>query len=156
MPLNNLTPKQERFIQNIVSGMSQREAYKDEIKTCLKIYIGDYSITQQYASSILLKMLLKEKYNEVMNQVKEELGFKINDRNGSKVVCWKKKVKKIGKCEICDSKEKLVAHHKVPWEYSIKGRTDISNGQCLCEKCHSMMHNDNEWIKYMRGCLYGK
>ena len=28
-PLNELTPKQEKFIQNIVSGMSQREAYKD-------------------------------------------------------------------------------------------------------------------------------
>lgn len=27
--MNDLTPKQERFIQNIVSGMSQREAYKE-------------------------------------------------------------------------------------------------------------------------------
>ena len=27
--MSELTPKQERFIQNIVSGMSQREAYKD-------------------------------------------------------------------------------------------------------------------------------
>lgn len=27
--MNGLTPKQERFIQNIVSGMSQREAYKE-------------------------------------------------------------------------------------------------------------------------------
>lgn len=26
---DKLTPKQERFIQNIVSGMSQRQAYKD-------------------------------------------------------------------------------------------------------------------------------
>ena len=27
--MNDLTPKQERFIQNIVSGMSQRQAYKE-------------------------------------------------------------------------------------------------------------------------------
>ena len=27
--MNNLTPKQERFIQNIVSGMTQRQAYKE-------------------------------------------------------------------------------------------------------------------------------
>ena len=27
--MNKLTPKQERFIQNIVSGMSQRQAYKE-------------------------------------------------------------------------------------------------------------------------------
>ena len=26
---DKLTPKQERFIQNIVSGMSQRQAYKE-------------------------------------------------------------------------------------------------------------------------------
>jgi phage terminase small subunit len=29
IPLSELTPKQERFIQNIVSGMSQRQAYKE-------------------------------------------------------------------------------------------------------------------------------
>lgn len=125
---------------------------KEMIEKCLKIYKGNYSMEQQYASSILLKMLLKEEYTEVMNQVKEELGFKINDRNDAKVISWKKKVKKIGKCEICGLKDNLVAHHIIPWEYSVKGRTDVNNGMCLCNNCHKMIHNDIEWIQYMRGC----
>lgn len=29
----NLTPKQEKFVQNIISGMSQRQAYKDAYDT---------------------------------------------------------------------------------------------------------------------------
>lgn len=29
----NLTPKQEKFVQNIISGMSQRQAYKDAYNT---------------------------------------------------------------------------------------------------------------------------
>ena len=121
------------------------------VDKCIEIYKGDYSPIQQYAASILLKMLLKEKYQATMEEIKESLGFKINDRNSSRVRTWKNKVKKIGKCEICNSKDNLVAHHIIAWEYSITGRTDINNGQCLCDKCHHMMHNDEQWINYMRG-----
>lgn len=131
------------------------DTYKKTVKECLKVYMGNYTKEQQYAASILLKMILKEKYNDVMRQVKEKMGFKINDRNDAKVISWKTKVKKIGKCEICDSENDLAAHHIIPWEYSIKGRTDISNGMCLCAECHKMMHNDVEWIKYVRRCGHG-
>ncbi len=126
------------------------------VNRCLKVYMGNYSKERQYAASILLKMILKEtKYTELMNQVKEQLGFKINNRNDTKVISWKRKIKKIGKCQICNSKENLVAHHVIPWEYSISGRTDVNNGQCLCESCHKMIHNDIAWIDYMRGVIDG-
>lgn len=125
------------------------------ISNCLKIYKGNYNSSIQYASSILLKMLLKEKYNKTMNKVKEELGFRINNRNDSKVIYWKKKIKKAGKCSICGAKNELVAHHIIPWEYSITGKTDILNGQCLCKKCHKMMHNATEWVDYIRGIQHG-
>ena len=121
------------------------------VDKCIEIYKGDYSPIQQYAASILLKMLLKEKYQATMDEIKESLGFKINNRNSSKVRTWKNKIKKKGKCEICNSKDNLVAHHIIAWEYSITGRTDINNGQCLCDKCHHIMHNDTKWIDYMRG-----
>lgn len=122
---------------------------------CLEIYMGDYSVEKQYASSIILKMLFKKKYRKLMEEVREATGFKVNNRSDAKVIYWAKKVKKKGKCEICGSKEKLVAHHIVPWEYSIKGRTDINNGMCLCSNCHKMMHNDDDFIEYMRGCAHG-
>jgi predicted restriction endonuclease len=115
----------------------------------LEIMLGDYTPQQQYAASILMHMLLKENFDKLMELIKEETGFRVNDRNSSRVVVWKKKVKKVGKCEVCGSKEKLVAHHIIPWAYSIKGRTDVRNGQCLCSECHKMMHNDRLWIDYM-------
>lgn len=119
--------------------------------------MGDYPVEKQYAASILLKMMLKEKkYKKLMAIIREEIGFKLNDRNDASVTSWKKRVKKVGKCQICGSEEKLEAHHIVPWKYSIKGRTDINNGICLCEECHKMMHNDIEWINYMRNKYYGK
>ena len=136
------------------------EGNEEEVKKaewCLEIYLGDYTPEQQYAASILLRMLLNnESYRDLMNAVRELTGFKVNNRMDSKVVCWAKKVKKIGKCEICGSTERLVAHHKIPWVDSIKGRTDLSNGQCLCERCHKMMHDDDLWIEYMNLCKKSK
>ena len=116
----------------------------------LEIYMGDYTPEQQYAASILLHMMFKEEYYKLMESVKECTGFKVNDRNSSRVVVWKKKVKSKGKCEICGATENLVAHHIIPWSHSIKGRTDINNGQCLCRDCHKMMHDDILWLEYMR------
>lgn len=121
---------------------------------CLEIYMGDYSVEKQYASSIILKMIFKDKYRKLMEEVREATGFKVNNRNSSAVIRWAKNVKKKGICEICGSKEKLEAHHKVPWEYSIKGRTDINNGMCLCSDCHKMMHNDIKYVEYLRGCAH--
>ena len=63
------------------------------VEECIEIYKGDYSPIQQYAASILLKMLLKEKYQETMDGIKESLGFKINNRNSSRVRTWKNKIK---------------------------------------------------------------
>lgn len=121
------------------------------LKKCIEIYLGDYTPSQQYAASIMMKMILKKKqFNMLMSVLKEKTGFAINNRQSSKAVCWAKKIKKAGKCEACGSTEKLHAHHVVPWEYSIKGRTDPNNGQCLCEECHKMMHDTILWIEYMK------
>ena len=126
---------------------------EDQVKTaemCLEVYLGDYTPEQQYAASIMLHMLLKDDaYKKLMENIKEVTGFRVNDRNSSKVIVWKKKIKKIGKCEICGTTKRLVAHHKIPWACSINGRVDLQNGQCLCQSCHDMMHDDDHWIDYM-------
>ena len=65
------------------------------VEKCIEIYLGDYTPEQQYAASIMLHMILKDKqFSELMALLKETTGFKINDRNSSRVVMWKKKVKK--------------------------------------------------------------
>lgn len=122
-----------------------------ELKRCIKIYLGDYSPAQQYAASILMKMILKQKqFNRLMDALKEHTGYKINNRQSSKAVRWSKKIRSAGKCEVCGATEGLQAHHIVPWEYSISGRADLSNGQCLCKECHKMMHSCIPWIEYMQ------
>lgn len=67
MPLNNLTPKQERFIQNIVSGMSQREAYKAAYNAKYK----DEAIDSK-ASTLFNSDKVQERYKELLNEVKDE------------------------------------------------------------------------------------
>lgn len=130
-----LTPKQEKTVLR-----------------CIEIYIGDYSPEKQYAASLLLKMILKDKqYRKLMGIIREDLGFKVNDRNDAGVIRWKRNVKKKGMCEICGSKERLVAHHIIPWEYSVKGRTDLKNGQCLCAECHVMVHDAEAYTDHMMG-----
>lgn len=124
---------------------------------CLAVYMGDYAPEKQYAACIMLKMCLGEKtFKRLMDVVKEETGFRVNDRYSTEVTRWGREVKRAGKCEICGSTEHLEAHHKIPWQYSIKGRTDIENGQCLCSNCHHrIMHDDMAWIDYMRRCRDG-
>lgn len=127
------------------------------VKKCVEIYLGDYTPSQQYAASILLRMILKNKqFHRLMDVLREETGFKINNRQSPKAIRWAKKIRSAGKCEICGSREHLHAHHIVPWEYSIKGRFDPNNGQCLCKDCHKMMHNDILWLEYMQKKLCQK
>lgn len=124
---------------------------------CLLVYLGDYTKEQQYASYLMLKMYYKERFNKLMELIKEETGFKINNRLSGKCKTWAKKVKARAnyKCELCGSNKNLNAHHIINWEYSISGRYDLDNGQCLCEKCHRYVHSDKYIFDlYGRGDLY--
>ena len=129
------------------------EGNPEEVKQaekCLEILLGEYTPEQQYAASILLHMMLKNNYGTFVEIFKEITGFKVNNRQSGKAITWAKKIKQRGKCEICGTTENLVAHHIIPWAYSIAGRFDLDNGQCLCEECHKMMHDDDIWIEYIR------
>lgn len=45
------------------------------------------------------------------------------------------------KCFICKSKKNVVAHHLDGYHWCIEKRTDIENGVCLCEQCHTDFHS---------------
>jgi 5-methylcytosine-specific restriction endonuclease McrA len=53
---------------------------------------------------------------------------------------WKRIIKKRGKCEICESKENLIAHHLNSYRKYPEQRIDLNNGVCLCKKCHNAFH----------------
>lgn len=62
-----LNAKQERFIQNIVKGMSQREAYKEAYNAKYK----DEAIDNK-ASALFNKGEVQVRYKELMDQLEDE------------------------------------------------------------------------------------
>lgn len=62
-----LTPKQEKFVQNIVKGMSQRQAYKDA-------YNAKYSdkAIDEKASTLFNSEKVQERYKQIIEKLQEE------------------------------------------------------------------------------------
>ena len=66
--VSNLTPKQEKFVQALISGMSQREAYKEAYNAAnMKNEVIDVR-----ASELLKKSKVKVRYEELVNENKEK------------------------------------------------------------------------------------
>lgn len=65
--MNELTPKQERFIQNIVSGMSQRQAYKDAYDA---ENMTDETIDVR-ACELFNSSKIKVRYNELLSRLED-------------------------------------------------------------------------------------
>lgn len=70
-----LTPKQERFIQNIVSGMSQREAYKEAYNAKYK----DEAIDSK-ACNLFNQDKVQIRYKELMYQLEDEAIMSAKER----------------------------------------------------------------------------
>ena len=66
--MSELTPKQERFIQNIVSGMSQRQAYKDAYNA---ENMKDETIDNE-AYKLFNNNEISIRYKELMQQLEDE------------------------------------------------------------------------------------
>ena len=65
-------------------------------------------------------------------------------RNDSRVRTWTKQIVSKGKCEKCGATENLEAHHIIKWADYPKGRVDLENGMCLCRKCHTEEHKNDQ------------
>lgn len=64
----SLTPKQEKFIQGVVSGLSQREAYKQAYNTAK---MKDETIDKR-ASELFSKGEIKGRYKELLDEFKDK------------------------------------------------------------------------------------
>lgn len=72
----NLTPKQEKFIQNIVSGMSQRQAYKDAYNA---ENMTDESIDVE-ACKLFNDTKVSLRYQELMEELKDKAIMSAKER----------------------------------------------------------------------------
>ena len=71
-----LTVKQEKFVQNIIKGMSQREAYKNSYNASK---MKDKSCDQK-AWELMQKVEIKERYKELLEMTKQEAIMTAIDR----------------------------------------------------------------------------
>lgn len=72
---NGLNPKQEKFIQNIVNGMSQREAYKNAYKAKYK----DKAIDEK-ACVLFNSEKVQQRYKELMEQLEDKAIMSAKER----------------------------------------------------------------------------
>ena len=59
---------------------------------------------------------------------------------GNYSIYRKKAVLAPGRCAFCGAEKDLEAHHVIGWAEWPQGRIDVSNGLCLCHKCHTEEH----------------
>jgi hypothetical protein len=166
---DKLTIKQEKYVQGLFAGLSQREAYAlkfDALKkmgTMLGMFgksrgkeiIGDpamilyiaywyFYVAKDYIQKYALAMML-DYYMPTWREVVEikYLGG-IVDRNSKEVRQWRKEVLKRDnyKCAHCGSKENIQAHHIIEWSELEETRTDVDNGITLCVDCHAERHEN--------------
>jgi len=98
-------------------------------------YLRDnIAIYQKIAFAMLLDYYLP-KWRKIVG---DKILGPVVDRNSKEIARWKNAVlKRDGKCIECGNKDKLEVHHIIPWIIAPELRTDIQNGETLCQKCHS-------------------
>lgn len=70
-----LTPKQEKFVRNMVSGMSQYDAYVNSYNAS---NMKDKSIYEK-ASKLMAQSNIRSRYNELIEKANEKVEVKAED-----------------------------------------------------------------------------
>ena len=122
-----------------------KENYKSDIKIPPPGYYIDYLSQQKQIN------MLKHEVNQLRNLVdyykkesykkkpKKELKDNSPEQQ-SKLIAWANRVKQVGYCDICNSTNKLTAHHLYDKSTHPSLKFIDENGVCLCERCHNKFH----------------
>jgi len=75
-----------------------------------------------------------------------EIKLVSNERQGERYDKWRKAIlsRDDYKCVLCDSKERIEAHHIIRWVDDERSRYSQKNGVALCYECHQKGHNYNK------------
>ena len=120
---DNLTPKQERFVQNIVSGMSQRQAYKDAYDA---ENMKDETIDSE-ASILFNDQKVSKRYKEIMDKLEDKAIMSARERMIwlSGVVCDVVKEQGIKEADINTKIKAVDILNKMSGEYITKVEADV-------------------------------
>lgn len=72
-----LTPKQEKFVQNLVNGMSQRQAYRDAFPNSVK---WKDNVVDSKASTMFNDGKILERYNELIEKAQDDAIMSAKER----------------------------------------------------------------------------
>lgn len=72
-----MTPKQEKFVQNLIKGMSQRKAYQDAYPKSKK---WEKKAVDSRASSLLKNDKVLERYNELQKKAEDKAILSATER----------------------------------------------------------------------------
>ena len=75
--MENLTPKQEKFVMALITGMSQRQAYKFAYNA---ENMKDHTIDRR-ACELFAKPKIKARYEELMNELKQKMFYTVEKAN---------------------------------------------------------------------------
>lgn len=92
----------------------------------------------------------------IFGREKYQIGHPKLDKDRPYQIEWSQMVKEQAnyQCEICGSKENLIAHHELPVKTHPYLQADIDNGICLCENCHIIYgHKDECSIGKLRSII---
>ena len=70
----------------------------------------------------------------------EELRKKIPEADREKLTKWARRVKQVGRCDVCGSSKDLTAHHLWDKKSHFTMMYQDENGVCLCDVCHKAFH----------------
>jgi len=108
---------------------------KQELKECPK----------EFHKKLSEKDVIIQKYKKMLPE-----------KDQDKLQAWSKRIRQIGKCDICESVENLTAHHL--WD---KNRHPTlmyqdENGVCLCLDCHNAFHKHYNQATQTTPAMYQK
>lgn len=118
-----LRPKQEKFIQNIIKGMSQRQAYKDAYNVNYREDVID-----KRASELFNKGEVQVRYQELLKQLEDESIMTAKFKRKALKEIFNDKTNNIN-----DRLKALDIDNKMAGEYvtNIKGVVDLSYEETL-------------------------
>lgn len=97
---------------------------------------------------------LEDRVSFIEDNFDSILQYNLDSLSKSKLSKWGKEVRKIGKCDICSSKDNLTAHHKWPKAIHPSLAYQVENGVCLCDKCHKAFHKKFSYLFQVSPNMY--
>jgi 5-methylcytosine-specific restriction endonuclease McrA len=124
-------------LKELAKYKEENDFFRKEIK------IIQSDLDKSKVAYIFVRNISKRRSHLIESLKKENLFLlcqNIKKLDQNKLKNFSFEIRKIGKCDICHSSEKLTAHHLWSKVLFPQLAYQFANGVCLCELCHNIFH----------------